>query len=41
VSTPLGDMKQEDVASMNLHLGLIMINQVALTGVSGEVVTNI
>lgn len=37
----LGDMKQEDVSSMNLHLGLILINQVALTGVSGEVVTNI
>jgi len=37
----MGDMKQEDVSSMPLHLGLIMINQVALTGVSGEVVTNI
>jgi hypothetical protein len=37
----LGDMKQEEVSSMNLHLGLIIINQVALTGVSGEVVTNI
>ncbi len=37
----LGDMKQEDVSSMPLHLGLILINQVALTGVSGEVATNI
>jgi neutral ceramidase len=37
----MGDMKQEKVASMPLHLGLIMLNQVALTGVSGEVVTNI
>ena len=26
---------------MPLHLGLILINDVALTGVSGEVVTNI
>ena len=35
------DIKQEDVSSMPLHLGLILINQVALTGVSGEVATNI
>lgn len=37
----LADMKQEKVATMPLHLGLILINDVALTGVSGEVVTNI
>jgi hypothetical protein len=37
----MGDMKQEDVSSMPLHLGLILINQVALAGVSGEVTTNI
>lgn len=27
--------------SLNIHLGLLMINNIALTGVSGEVVTNI
>jgi neutral ceramidase len=37
----LPDMKQEQVTSMPLHLGLIRIDDVALTGVSGEVVTNI
>ena len=37
----LADMKQEQVSSMNLHLGLLLVNEVALTGVSGEVVTNI
>jgi len=37
----LPDMKQEQTTSMPLHLGLIRINDVALTGVSGEVVTNI
>jgi len=37
----MADMKQEQVASVPIHLGLIMLNQVALTGVSGEVVTNI
>jgi neutral ceramidase len=37
----MGDMRQETVSSMPLHLALILINQVALTGVSGEVTTNI
>jgi neutral ceramidase len=37
----LADMKQQQAATMPLHLGLILINDVALTGVSGEVVTNI
>lgn len=37
----LADMKQEQAAAVPIHLGLIRINQVALTGVSGEVVTNI
>jgi neutral ceramidase len=37
----LADMKQEQTTSMPMHLGLIRINDVALTGVSGEVVTNI
>lgn len=37
----LPDMKQEQTTSMPLHLGLIRINDVALTAVSGEVVTNI
>ncbi len=37
----MGDLKQDNVTSMPLHLGLILINDVALTGVSGEVVTNI
>ncbi len=35
------DMKQEQTSTMPLHLGLILINDVALTAVSGEVVTNI
>lgn len=33
--------KQADVSSIDLHLSLILINNVALTGVSGEVATNI
>ncbi len=33
--------KQADVSSINLHLSLILINNVALPGVSGEVATNI
>lgn len=37
----LPDMKQEQTKSMPLHLGLIRINDIALTAVSGEVVTNI
>jgi hypothetical protein len=37
----LPDMKQEQVTSMPLHLGVIRMDDVALTGVSGEVVTNI
>ena len=40
-SNMLPDMKQEQTATMPLHLGLIRINDVALTAVSGEVVTNI
>ena len=34
-------MSQQRAPSMSLHLGLVLINQIALTGVSGEVVTNI
>jgi hypothetical protein len=37
----MADMKQADVASIPIHLGLIMINDIALTGVSAEIVTNI
>ena len=37
----MGDLKQDNVTSMPLHLGLILVGDVALTGVSGEVVTNI
>lgn len=37
----LEDMKQEDVPFVSLRLGLIMLNQVALVGVSGEIVTRI
>lgn len=37
----MGDLKQAAVASSNLHLSLILINDIAITGVSGEVVTNI
>ena len=37
----MADMKQQQVSSVPIHLGLLMLNQVALTAVSGEVVTNI
>jgi hypothetical protein len=37
----MGDMKQQAVATMPLHLSLIELNDTALVGVSGEVVTNI
>jgi neutral ceramidase len=37
----MADMKQAPAASVPIRLGLIMLNQVALVGVSGEVVTNI
>jgi neutral ceramidase len=37
----MADMKQAQVATIPIHLGLIMINQIALATVSGEVVTNI
>jgi hypothetical protein len=37
----MGDMKQQKVDTMPLHLGLIELNDTALVGVSGEVVTNI
>jgi neutral ceramidase len=37
----MADMKQEQVATVPIRLGLIMLNQVALVSVSGEVVTNI
>lgn len=37
----LGDIKQAQVDSMNLHLTLIRLNDIAFAGVSGEVVTNI
>lgn len=37
----MADMKQERVATVPIRLGLIILNQVALVGVSGEVVTNI
>jgi hypothetical protein len=37
----LGDIKQAQVASMPLHLSLILVNDIAITSVSGEVVTNI
>lgn len=37
----MADMKQAEVSSMPVHLGLILIDDVALTGVSGEVVTNV
>ena len=32
---------QQQAATMNVHLNLILINDIAITGVSGEVVTNI
>jgi hypothetical protein len=35
------DMKQQRVTTMPLHLGLIQLNDVAMVGVSGEVVTKI
>jgi neutral ceramidase len=37
----MSDMKQAQVPTVPIHLGLIMLNQVALASVSGEVVTNI
>jgi hypothetical protein len=37
----MGDMKQQAVATMPLHLSLIELDDTALVGVSGEVVTNI
>lgn len=37
----MDDMKQEDVPFVNLRLSLLLLNQIALTGVSGEVVTSI
>ena len=39
---PNGDgLKVERVDSLNIHLGLVLINHIALTSVSGEVVTRI
>jgi len=39
---PKGDgLKFEPVDSLNIHLGLVLINHIALTSVSGEVVTRI
>ena len=40
-TSQMADMKQQQVTSMPLHLGLIQFNDVALVGVSGEVVTRI
>ncbi|MDF7661962.1 neutral/alkaline non-lysosomal ceramidase N-terminal domain-containing protein [Erwiniaceae bacterium L1_54_6] len=37
----MGNMNQKKVDKVNLHLGLIMLNQTALAGVSGEMVTEI
>lgn len=37
----MSDMQQAQVPTVPIRLSLIMLNQVALTGVSGEVVTNI
>ncbi|WTP20004.1 neutral/alkaline non-lysosomal ceramidase N-terminal domain-containing protein [Streptomyces sp. NBC_00203] len=37
----MADMRQEKVASVDLRLALLTINEVALAGVSGEVVTDI
>ena len=37
----MDDMKQEDVPFVNLRLSLLLLNQIALAGVSGEVVTSI
>jgi neutral ceramidase len=38
---PPNGMNVQQVESLNLHLGLILINQIAITSVSGEVVTRI
>jgi hypothetical protein len=40
-TSQMADMKQQQATTMPLHLGLIQLNDVALTGVSGEVVTKI
>jgi hypothetical protein len=40
-TSQMADMKQQQVTTMPLHLGLIQLNDVALVGVSGEVVTKI
>lgn len=37
----MADMTQVHVPDVTLHLGMILLNRVALVGVSGEVVTNI
>jgi neutral ceramidase len=37
----LDDLKQAPVSALNIRLGLIRLNDIALAGVSGEVVTNI
>ena len=37
----MADIKQQQATTMPLHLGLIQLNDVALTGVSAEVVTKI
>ena len=37
----MADMKQEDVPFVDLRIGLILLGQIALVGVSGEVVTRI
>jgi hypothetical protein len=34
-------MRQADVDSVDVRLGLLMLNEVALAGVSGEVVTDV
>ena len=40
-ASQMADMKQQRATTMPLHLGLIQLNDVALTGVSAEVVTKI
>jgi hypothetical protein len=40
-ASQMADMKQQQATTMPLHLGLIQLNDVALTGVSAEVVTKI
>ncbi len=40
-TSQMADMKQQQATTMPLHLGLIQLNDVALTGVSAEVVTKI